>query len=58
MVLFYISLQKKRNGEKQERKNYFLRMVNFFGNDKEFSVPFRSLVTIQSLSVTLNYINH
>ena len=50
MILFYISLQKKEWGGTR-RKNYSFWMVIFFGNDKEFSVPFRSLVTIQSLGV-------
>lgn len=30
-----------------EKKNYFLYMVNFFMNIKEYIIPFHSLVTIQ-----------
>ena len=45
-VLYFST--KKRNENEQQGKTIPCEWWFFFGNDKEFSVPFRSLVTIQS----------
>ena len=51
-VLYFST--KKRMG-RNKKKKLFLVNGDFFGNDKEFGVLLRSLVTIQSLRLNLKH---